>query len=180
MTKRTIRDLPLAGAKLLMRVDFNVPQESDGAISNDRRIRAALPTIKYALEKGASAILMSHLGRPKGNDPIKEPKLSLARVGTRLGELLPGVSVQTSPEVLGHTTTKLAGALKPGQVLLLENLRFDPREQKRIGRAKALSSRRRLRQRRLSAPAIAWMPRCTRVPGVASGTRVVGFWSKRN
>jgi phosphoglycerate kinase len=130
MAKKTLRDVDPSGKKVLIRVDFNVPQDKDGSISNDRRIRSALPTIRYALDKGAAVVLMSHLGRPKGSDPAAEPKLRMEKVARRLGELLPGVKVGTSPEVVGSAAKQLAAELKAGEVLVLENLRFDPREQK--------------------------------------------------
>lgn len=130
MAKKTLRDLDVAGKKVLIRVDFNVPQAADGSISDDRRIRAALPTIQFALDHGAAVILMSHLGRPKG-DPKKDAKYQLVPVADRLRELLGGRhEVTQSPEVVGPKSADLAANLRPGQVLLLENLRFDPREQK--------------------------------------------------
>ena len=129
MAKKTLRDIDLAGKRLLIRVDFNVPRAADGSISNDRRIRSALPTIQTALAGGAAVVLMSHLGRPKG-DPEKDALLKLDRVAERLGELLPGVKVAKCDEVAGPTAQKMANALKPGEILVLENLRFDPREKK--------------------------------------------------
>src|SRR5919199_6610717 len=88
MPKKTLADLKdLAGKRVLIRVDFNVPLEKDGTISNDRRIRAALPTIRYALDHGASAVVVSHLGRPKG-DPVKDAPFTMDRVAARLRELL--------------------------------------------------------------------------------------------
>jgi phosphoglycerate kinase len=122
---RTIRDLALEGCRCLVRVDFNVPLDEDGSLANDRRIRATLPTLEHLLESGGSAILMSHLGRP-GGDPDSE--LSLAPVARRLEELLEGPAVAFSEEVVGERALHRARELRPGQVLLLENLRFDPGE----------------------------------------------------
>jgi phosphoglycerate kinase len=128
MAKKTIKDLTdLKGQRLLIRVDFNVPLEADGAIANDRRIRAALPTIQYGLERGASAVVMSHLGRPKG-DPAKDAPFKMDRVAARLKELL-GTPVHKVDQVVGDKATAAAAALKPGEVLVLENLRFHPGEQ---------------------------------------------------
>jgi phosphoglycerate kinase len=128
MPKKTIKDLTdLRGQRLLVRVDFNVPLEADGTIANDRRIRAALPTIKYGLERGASAVVMSHLGRPKG-DPAKDAPFKMDRVAARLKELL-GSPVHKVDQVVGDKATAAAAALKPGEVLVLENLRFHPGEQ---------------------------------------------------
>ncbi len=128
MPKKTLADLPdLRGKRVLIRVDFNVPQDAAGNITNDRRIRAALPTIRAVLDGGASAIVMSHLGRPKG-DPRKDAAFRMDRVGRRLGELL-GKPVRKMDEVVGPAVTAAVQALKPGEVLLLENLRFHPGEQ---------------------------------------------------
>ena len=129
MPKKTLRDLTdLKDKKVLVRVDFNVPQDEHGNITNDRRIRAALPTIQYLLENDANVILMSHLGRPKG-DPKADVIYRMDKVAQRLGGLL-GMGIRKTDEVVGSTVTAAAGALKDGGVLLLENLRFDPREQK--------------------------------------------------
>jgi 3-phosphoglycerate kinase len=126
---RTIRDLAeqLAGKKVLMRVDFNVPLDKEtGRITNDLRIRRALPTIKFALDRGASVILMSHLGRPKG-EPSEA--LSLRKVAVRLGELL-GTNVEFADDCVGPTAEQAASALAPGRVLMLENTRFHAEETK--------------------------------------------------
>lgn len=129
MAKKTLRDLTdLRGKRVLIRVDFNVPLDEAGNITNDRRIRAALPTIRNVLDAGASAIVMSHLGRPKG-DPRKDAPFRMDKVAARLGELL-GKPVQKVDEVVGPKATAAVLALKPGQVLVLENLRFHPGEQK--------------------------------------------------
>jgi phosphoglycerate kinase len=131
MPKKTIRDLgDLTGKRVLVRVDFNVPLDKQtGAVSNDRRIRAALPTVQYLLGKGAAVIAMSHLGRPKG-DPALDAPLRMDRVAARFGELLGRPVKKASDEVIGPEARAAALALKRGEVLLLENLRFDAREQK--------------------------------------------------
>ncbi len=131
MAKKTLADLPdLKGKRVLVRVDFNVPlDKKSGAITNDRRIRAALPTIKQLLDRGAAVIAMSHLGRPSG-DPVKDAPLKMDRVAARFGELLGRPVRKAADTVVGPQATAAAQALKPGDVLLLENLRFDPREQK--------------------------------------------------
>ena len=125
--KKTIMDVDVAGKKILLRCDFNVPQDkATGAITSDKRIVAALPTIKYLLEKGAAVIACSHLGKPKGE--WKE-KLSLAPVAVRLSQLL-GQEVIFAKDVVGDDAKAKAAALQSGQIMLLENLRFDPREEK--------------------------------------------------
>jgi phosphoglycerate kinase len=131
MAKKTLADLPdFKGKRVLIRVDFNVPlDKKTGAITNDRRIRAALPTIRQLLDKGAAVIAMSHLGRPSG-DPAKDANLKLDRVAARFGELLVRPVKKVADVVVGPPVTAAAQAMKPGDVLLLENLRFDPREQK--------------------------------------------------
>jgi phosphoglycerate kinase len=128
MAKKTLRDLPdLNGKRVLVRVDFNVPLKADGTITNDRRIQAALPTLRYILDAGGRAIVMSHLGRPKG-DPVKDAPFTMDRVAQRLRELL-GRPVTKVNAVVGPQVEEAARALKPGEVLLLENLRFHPGEQ---------------------------------------------------
>ncbi len=123
MAKRTIRDIDVSGRRVLVRVDFNVPL-SEGHIADDTRIRATLPTIRYLLERGAAVILMSHLGRPKG----VEERLRLRPVAERLSQLL-GMPVQYVTDCVGAKVRKAAADLQPGQVLLLENLRFHPEEE---------------------------------------------------
>jgi phosphoglycerate kinase len=128
MAKKTLSDLKdLRGKRVLVRVDFNVPLDGAGNITNDRRIRAAVPTIRQALDAGAAVIVMSHLGRPKG-DAKKDVPFRMDRVAQRLQELL-GRNVRKVDEVVGPAVTAAAGALKPGEVLVLENLRFHPGEQ---------------------------------------------------
>jgi phosphoglycerate kinase len=131
MAKMTLTDLgDLQGKRVLIRVDFNVPlDKKTGAITNDRRIRAALPTIKYLLDRGAAVIAMSHLGRPTG-DPAKDANFKMDRVAARFGELLGRPVRKAADKVVGTEVSTAAQALKPGDVMLLENLRFDPREQK--------------------------------------------------
>ena len=126
MNKKTIRDINLAGKRVLVRVDFNVPLDAQQHITDDTRIRAALPTIRYLLDKDASVILMSHLGRPDGK--VVE-KLSLAPVARHLSELL-GRNVGIAEDCIGPEVEAQAKALQPGQVLLLENLRFHKEEEK--------------------------------------------------
>ncbi|MFN0205500.1 MAG: phosphoglycerate kinase [Planctomycetota bacterium] len=123
---RTIHDLDVKGKRVLVRVDFNVPFESDGSISDDTRIRGSMPTIQKLLDSGAAVILMSHLGRPKGVDP----KQSLKPVHARLQQLLPGKTVVFAGDCTGAVAESAARALQPGQVLLLENVRFHSEEEK--------------------------------------------------
>ena len=125
--KKTILDVDVAGKKILLRCDFNVPQNKEtGAITSDKRIVAALPTIRYLLEKKAAVIACSHLGKPKGE---WKAKLSLAPVAERLSELL-GQEVIFAKDIVGEDAKAKAAALQGGQIMLLENLRFDPREEK--------------------------------------------------
>ncbi len=125
ISKRTLEDLPVQGKKVLLRVDYNVPLNDQGTITDDTRIRETLPTLHYLLEKGASLILCAHLGRPKGQPT---PKYSLKPVAKRLEELLKK-PVQMAPDCIGEETVKLAQALTPGGILLLENLRFHAEEE---------------------------------------------------
>ena len=125
--KKTILDVDVAGKKILLRCDFNVPQDKEtGAITSDKRIVAALPTIRYLLEKKAAVIACSHLGKPKGE---WKAKLRLAPVAQRLSELL-GQEVIFAKDIVGEDAKAKAAALQGGQIMLLENLRFDPREEK--------------------------------------------------
>src|SRR5260370_4677616 len=125
MNKKTVRDIDVAGKRVLVRVDFNVPLDAQQHITDDTRIVAALPTIRYLLDHGAAVILMSHLGRPDGK--VVE-KLRLAPVAQRLSELL-GQPVEMAAESVGPAVEAQARALQPGQVLLLENLRFHKEEE---------------------------------------------------
>ncbi len=125
MNKKTVKDIDLKGKRVLMRVDFNVPMV-DGKVTDDKRIRASLPTIKYVLDQGASVILMSHLGRPKGGP---DPEFSLKAASEVLSGLL-GKPVQMAPDCVGPEVEKMAKALKPGDVLMLENTRFHAGEEK--------------------------------------------------
>ena len=125
--KKTVKDIDVAGKKVLLRCDFNVPQDkSTGAITDDKRIVAALPTIQYLLEQNAAVIACSHLGKPKGE--WKE-SLTLAPVAERLSQLL-GREVIFAKDIVGEDAQAKAAALQPGQILLLENLRFDKGEEK--------------------------------------------------
>ncbi len=128
MSKKTVSDIDLKGKKVLMRADFNVPLDENGVITDETRITAALPTINYILEQGASLILMSHMGRPK-NQP--NPKYSLEPVAKKLSELLKKpVIFNDDGAVTGSVTVAAAAGLKPGDVLLLQNTRFRGEEEK--------------------------------------------------
>lgn len=125
--KKTVKDIEVAGKKVLLRCDFNVPQDkATGAITDDKRIVAALPTIRYLLEQNAAVIACSHLGKPKGE---RKDSLSLAPVAERLSQLL-GMEVLFCTDIVGEDAQAKAAALKPGQLMLLENLRFDKGEEK--------------------------------------------------
>jgi phosphoglycerate kinase len=121
--KKTVTEADVAGKRVLVRVDFNVPLEN-GRVTDDTRIRAALPTIESLRERGASLVLVSHLGRPKGE---VVPELSMKPVGERLAELL-GAPVEQAPAVVGKDVETMAAGLAPGRVLLLENVRYEPGE----------------------------------------------------
>jgi len=122
--KLGLQDLDVRARRVLMRVDFNVPLDDAGRITDDKRIRAALPSIRYVLDRGGSLILMSHLGRPKGKP---DPKLSLAPCAHRLSELL-GKPVRLLPDCVGPEVESACRELKPGEAVLLENLRFHEEE----------------------------------------------------
>jgi phosphoglycerate kinase len=126
MSKLLLPELPVHHKKVLMRVDFNVPLSKEGAITDDSRIVASLPSIRYVLEQGGALILLSHLGRPQGK---KTPEFSLAPCAKHLSELL-GKPVLMAPDCVGSAVEKMAKELKNGQILMLENLRFYPAEEK--------------------------------------------------
>jgi phosphoglycerate kinase len=126
MNKMTVRDISLERKRVLMRVDFNVPM-ANGIVTDDKRIKAALPTIQYVLDQGASLIVMSHLGRPKGTG--FEPAFSLKAAAEALAKLL-GKPVQMAPDCVGAEVEAIAKAIKPGDVLMLENTRFHKGEEK--------------------------------------------------
>ena len=127
MAKKTIDQIDVAGKTILMRVDFNVPLDETQKITDDRRIRMALPSIKSVIDRGGRLILMSHLGRPAGTG--FETKFSLAPAAACLAELL-GQSVARATDTVGEDAVTKAGALSDGQVLVLENLRFNSGEKK--------------------------------------------------
>ena len=126
--KKSVKDVDVNGKKILLRCDFNVPMAKDGSgvITDDKRIRAALPTIQYLLENNAAVIACSHMGKPKGE---WKPELSMAPVAARLSELL-GKEVILAKDIIGEDAKAKAAALQPGQILLLENLRYDAGETK--------------------------------------------------
>ena len=126
MHKKTIRDIDVKGKKVFVRVDFNVPMDEHQNITNDTRIRATIPTIRHLLDGGAAVILACHVGRPT---EAREPKFSTKPIVTRLSELL-GHEVKWAPDCVGPEAEKAAAALKPGEVLLLENLRYHKEEKK--------------------------------------------------
>ena len=125
--KKTIKDVDVRSKRVLVRVDYNVPLDANGNVSDDKRITASLPTINYLLEHGARIILCSHLGRPKGE--VKK-EFSLAPVAKRLKELLPNVNIYFASDCIGEEAERKAAALKDGEILLLENLRFHKEEEK--------------------------------------------------
>lgn len=126
MPKKTIRDIEVAQKKVLVRVDFNVPLDKEGNVADDTRIKAALPTIQYLREKGAKVILISHLGRPKGK---VDERYRLTPVAKRLQELL-GAPLVKVDECVGNEPTRAVEQMQPGDVILLENVRFHPEEEK--------------------------------------------------
>ena len=136
-TKKTVRDIDVAGKRVLVRVDFNVPLDH-GKVTDDTRIKAAIPTIKYLVDHNAKVILMSHLGRPKGDGP--EPELSLKPAADRLRELT-GLNVTFVDDTYGKKAQDAVASMQPGEVVVLENVRFDKREKKNDpGIAKTLAS----------------------------------------
>ncbi|MBO5179626.1 MAG: phosphoglycerate kinase [Clostridia bacterium] len=126
LNKKTVEDIEVSGKKVLVRCDFNVPQDENGNITDDRRIREALKTIKYLLDNNAKVILTSHLGRPKGEF---NPKYSLKPIAARLSELL-GKEVKMAEDVVGESAQKLASELADGEAILLENVRYHAEEEK--------------------------------------------------
>jgi len=125
MAKKTVEDIDVSGKKVLVRVDFNVPLDEAGGVADDTRIRASLPTLRYLLDHGASLVVMSHLGRPKGK--VVE-SMRLTSVALRLRELL-GTDVRKMDTVVGDDVMRACADLRPGEVVLLENLRFEPGEE---------------------------------------------------
>lgn len=125
MNKKTVKDIDVKGKKVLVRCDFNVPLDADKNITDETRINAALPTIKYLLDNDAAVILCSHLGRPKGKFNMD---YSLAPVAKRLSEKL-GFEVKLAKDVVGEDAQKLAAEVKPGEAVMLENVRFMPEEE---------------------------------------------------
>ncbi len=127
MNKKTIEDVAVAGKRVLVRVDFNVPLDENKNVTDDKRIVAAMPTIKYLIENKAKVILCSHLGRPKG---APDPAFSMAPVAKKLGELLPGVKVAFAEDVVGESAKAAVKAMNGGEIVLLENVRFEKGETK--------------------------------------------------
>lgn len=137
MNINTVNDLDVKGKKVFVRVDFNVPLNEEGAVTDDTRIRAALPTIRYLIDNNAKVILASHLGRPKGQ---VNAKYSLAPVAAKLGEIL-GIKIIFTKDCIGEEAAQAVAGMQPGDVVLLENLRFHPEEEKNEPAfAKALAS----------------------------------------
>ncbi|MDW7672754.1 MAG: phosphoglycerate kinase, partial [Bacillota bacterium] len=130
LNKMRMEDLKVSGEKVLVRCDFNVPMDKEGGITDDIRIRAAMPTLEYLLKENAAVILMSHLGRPKGEP---NAKYSLAPVAKRIGELVgKNVLFADDDRVTGAITHKMASDLKPGDIMLLQNVRFRKEEEKNV------------------------------------------------
>ncbi len=125
MAKKTIQDIDVKGKRVLVRVDFNVPLDAEGNVTDDKRIVAALPSVKYLLEQGAKVILCSHLGRPKGKP---DPQFSLRPVANKLASHLPGVNVAFAEDTIGESAKAAIAAMKDGDVVLLENVRFHKEE----------------------------------------------------
>ena len=127
MAKKTVTDVAVQGKRVLVRVDYNVPLNEKGEVSDDKRIVASMPTVKYLIENGARIILCSHLGRPKGE---RKPEFSMKPVADRLAALLPEVKITFASDCIGEEAKEKADALKDGEILLLENLRFHKEEEK--------------------------------------------------
>jgi phosphoglycerate kinase len=139
MPKRTVRDLRVSGQKVLVRVDFNVPQSSDGSVADDRRIRSALPTLNEILDRGGSLILVSHLGRPTG-DPAADRAFRMDQVAGRLEDVI-GRPVVKVDDTVGPQAQAACSSLAPGRIVVLENVRFNPGEKKGdVGFAKKLAA----------------------------------------
>ena len=126
MNKKTVRDIDVNGKRVLVRCDFNVPYDENRVITDNRRIVAALPTIKYLLDNNGKVILCSHLGRPKGE---VKPEFSLDIVATELSRLL-GKEVKLADDVVGESAQKLVSEMKEGDIVLLQNVRYEPGEEK--------------------------------------------------
>lgn len=127
MAKKTVQDVAVKGKRVLVRVDYNVPLNAAGEVTDDKRITASLPTVNYLLGQGARVILCSHLGRPKGE---RKAEFSLKPVAVRLAQLLPGVKIEFAEDCIGPEAQAKAMALQDGEILLLENLRFHKEEEK--------------------------------------------------
>lgn len=123
---RTLKDMDFKGKRVLIRVDHNIDIDETGKLKNDKKIRATLPTIQYLIDQGARIVMMCHVGRPKGKP---NPRYSTAGVATRLGELLPGVSVKHITQTVGPEVETMSKELKPGSILYIENVRFSPDEE---------------------------------------------------
>ena len=155
MAKKTIANVGVKSKRVLMRVDFNVPQDDKGAITDDRRIRMALPTIQYVLKNGGRMILMSHLGRPEGKDRKADQQWTIKPAAVRLSELL-GKPVTFAPDCVGPEVEKIVAGMKDGDCVLLENVRFHEAEQIKDKKAKddpALKQRKEEFARQLARPA---------------------------
>ena len=135
MAKKTIADVNVKGKRVLMRVDFNVPQDDKGGITDDRRIRMALPSIQQVLKGGGRLILMSHLGRPEGKDPVADKQWTIKPCADRLGQLI-GKPVIFAPDCVGPEVEKIVAGMKDGDCCLLENVRFHAAEQIKDKKAK--------------------------------------------
>ena len=125
MKKKTFKDIDVAGKRVFVRVDFNVPQDENGKITDDTRIRAALPTINYLVKQNAKVILCSHLGRPKG---VFNDKYSLAPIAERLSELM-NMPVKMAKDVIGTSAKTMTSEMKEGEIVILENVRFHAEEE---------------------------------------------------
>ena len=127
MNKKNVKDIDVSGKKVLVRVDFNVPLDENKNVTDDKRIQAALPTIQYLLDQNAKVILVSHLGRPKG---VVDPAFSMEPVAKRLQEVLPQTKVTAAKDIIGDSAKGAIANIQDGEIVLLENVRYDPRETK--------------------------------------------------